>query len=317
MKGSKIYDDIFNAVKQLEPGNPLAEAKDRKGILVRHQRAEWIQLQDGTVAALALSPGMMYYRGECRQFPKTYPNIYRKSKEDQVIWGVKRCDFELFLLEVPEIKDRIKYNGKVDLLALAQHYGFPTNMLDITNDIVIAAYFATHDRNPVTGRMEPVREGIGRLFWMPALLTDDGRPNIRIFGDQSFRRPLSQCGYGLEMAEGEDLQETCGYIEFRQSGEMGELMDRCFDGEDLVYPPEQITLIGKAIQEAEAVTSFGISRYSEECGMMEDEVRETVRAAGLYIVDAPLFHPMTLPEIPNAQPMAAFGGAMRPAMIIG
>ena len=61
MGDSKLYEDIFEAVRQLEPFNPLPLCKHRGGILQRHMRAQLLGLGDGTYAAIPVGPNFLFY----------------------------------------------------------------------------------------------------------------------------------------------------------------------------------------------------------------------------------------------------------------
>lgn len=292
MTDSKIYSDIFEAVHQLEPSCPLCECKSKGGTLQHYQQLTVIGLEDGSITAVPLSPGMIYYRGENKLYDSCRPNLYRYSDAwEREIWQIRTCDFELFLLEHKEIKCRMQTREKVDLLALAQHYGFPTHMLDVTNDIVVAAYFATHKYDPVTMRMETETEGTGRLRWMLGMVGKDCEHPIRVFGDQYFARPRLQSGFGVEMKEDEDFATFSGHIEFKQSAEMSRIMDQAFDGMNLFFPDEQIEQVAKQIQRENVVTRMGIERYAEKSGKEAEELIQMVKGRGIYVVDAPLCHP--------------------------
>ena len=203
-------------------------------------------------------------------------------------------------METDEIQRRLREHEKVDLLALAQHYEFPTKMLDITSDIVVAAYFATHEMDPVTRTMIPVKEGVGRLFYFHGIYEQGENAKLRVFGDQFFCRPINQCGFGYVMEETEDFQKTSSYVEFNQKYEMNQLLGNVINGAELIYPQEQIVVVAETIRNADAVTSHGIRRYAEQSGLREEELCEIVRKEGLYIVDAPLFHAATLKPWANA-----------------
>ena len=301
MGDSKLYEDIFEAVRQLEPSNPLPLCKDRGGILQRHMRAQLLGLGDGTYAAIPVGPNFLFYRGEKERYPSSKPNYYRiPVGPKRIVSDIKKCDFELFLLETDEIQRRLREHEKVDLLALAQHYEFPTKMLDITSDIVVAAYFATHEMDPVTRTMIPVKEGVGRLFYFHGIYEQGENAKLRVFGDQFFCRPINQCGFGYVMEETEDFQKTSSYVEFNQKYEMNQLLGNVINGAELIYPQEQIVVVAETIRNADAVTSHGIRRYAEQSGLREEELCEIVRKEGLYIVDAPLFHAATLKPWANA-----------------
>ena len=105
------------------------------------------------------------YRGEPKQYDSCKASIYRNQEEDSFILDELRfIEFKNILLQFPQIKHEIEGDANVDILALAQHYELNTNLLDLTTEPEIAAYFATHQW--INGVAEPVKSGIGciRVF---------------------------------------------------------------------------------------------------------------------------------------------------------
>ena len=141
----KVYDDIFEAIHELEPSNPVYNCKAYGGSMVRHQMATLLQMPDGSVGAFILNPSMQYYRGENDIYPTCKANLFRiKDKEDRIVEQIKAEDFILFLKDCPENNMWLNQYSRVAYTALAQHYDFATDMLDVSNDIIVAAFLATH-----------------------------------------------------------------------------------------------------------------------------------------------------------------------------
>ena len=107
------------------------------------------------------------YRGQNRYFPNCVPSLYRKPKEYtekewKVISRVRTAEFMWILIKHPVVRE-LQSRIVVDLVPLAQHYGFPTEYMDITNNKWVAAFFAVtqFDDDTYTPVDEQFEEGVG------------------------------------------------------------------------------------------------------------------------------------------------------------
>ncbi|MDO5573752.1 MAG: FRG domain-containing protein [bacterium] len=293
------YNNIFEAIRAFEPSHAVLQCMEHGGLMIRSQRFDLIDMGDGKIAALSFGPNMgTFYRGEKSQFLTCKPNLYRyQDRNNRIVSGVKTCDFILYLKEDPTMQEWEKNDQIVDYRALAQHYDFPTDMLDITSDIMVAAFFATHSYNSIIGRFVPVKDGIGRLRRYNGFL---GMPEnrIRTFGMQPYGRPGFQNGYGLVMEEKEDFSNMSLTVEFEQDPEMNERFSNSVPGQDMFFPPEPvIQQVAFLIKNTNVSTNKAISLYCRETGEEQDRVVCMLKERGISVVDAPLAHPLLKPII--------------------
>lgn len=81
---------------------------------------------------------------------------------------------------------------EIDAPALCQHYGLPTPYMDFTENLLVAAFFATHSHR--TGAWEPCSTGNGVLYLLDV---DAARTDDQLFyeiGYQPLPRPYAQKG---------------------------------------------------------------------------------------------------------------------------
>lgn len=283
----KVYDDIFEAIHELEPGNPIYNCKAYGGSMIRHQIATLLKMSDGSVGAFILNPSMQYYRGENDIYPTCKANLFRiKDKEDRIIEQIKAEDFILFLKDCPENDMWLKQYGRIDYTALAQHYDFATNMLDVSNDIIVAAFFATHYFDKEKLQYVVKSEGEGRIRWTFGLPEPEGR--IHFIGLQPFARPGRQSGYGIFMSEDDDFAKMGGSLRFRQNYEMNMKFSRSILQGEMFLPFEHIMQFVKIMKDSPCVTSMAVQQYCKEHKAAEEDIRQILEKKKIMIVDVPV-----------------------------
>ena len=95
----------------------------------------------------------IWFRGHSKKDYKLEPTIFRPKSE---IDGKKNyynetSIFTLSSLRLPEYKD--KYKSNFDWLCLLQHYDVPTRLLDWTESILVALYFAVKSNKDADGEL--------------------------------------------------------------------------------------------------------------------------------------------------------------------
>ena len=309
MSSLQMFDNVFEAVHMLDPGNPMYECRDGNSMLQQCHQFKTIRMEDGTCCNLL--PSLNLYRGENKRYRHCRPTLYRYPLSQQHIWQIKECDFELFLLSSKDIQQAIHDGHRVNLVAIAQHYGFPTAMLDVTCDIVVAAYFATHRYDPHTDEMMSVDYGIGRIRQTVAI-----GDKVVVFGDQLFRRPGRQGGYGYTLLPNEDFSDMSSCVEFKQSAKVNKIFEGMLNGTGIFFPQEQLTVVAELIKNAAAVTLEGIKRYAARSGISSKRLMNLVKKNGIAVVEAQLCHPDILWEPWNSFRVQQKSDEVRPCFFI-
>lgn len=85
-----------------------------------------------------------FYRGERKKYPSVLSSLYQIRKPDgEVVVRLERALIEEARTRFPEIvKD---CDDNVEMLLKFQHYGLPTRLLDVTQNPLVALYFACND----------------------------------------------------------------------------------------------------------------------------------------------------------------------------
>ena len=275
----KIFDDVFEAMRRLEKSNPLLNLKDReeKGSLQRNLRFNLMEMPDGTIGAFPQNMMLRFYRGEHDDFDAKYPcvpSIYRATKSEEknpdksrikdviLIDNLKITEFELVAREFPQVKYAIQDGCNVDFMALAQHYELNTNLLDMSCDIAVAAFFATHTYDPIHEEYHIKTAGIGclRVYMADYICSKADLDIFRLIGLQPFQRPGVQCAFALRMNKGENFSEFSGKALFRQNPKWNRKIHEAFyqNGKNILTPPEDIKEAAASIKKANWVSRMAV-----------------------------------------------------------
>jgi hypothetical protein len=185
---------------------------------ITHER---VHSDNGEITTVpALKPNF-FFRGQSRAYPRLVPSLYqsfpelsaktlspetvlqRKDDGHRVIATNPHYSREfdrayvfsrLKCIEVGELLQANfqEFPREIDAPALCQHYGLPTPYMDFTENLLVAAFFATHRLR--AGVWEPCATGSGVLYLLDV---DAARNDNQLFyeiGYQPLPRPFAQKG---------------------------------------------------------------------------------------------------------------------------
>lgn len=188
----------------------LRANKKVNGMFPIEQKAptfEW--LDDGGENEGVIIPSMNYvndlsvYRGQNTRYQPCVSSLLRGKRcdADLFIYKIKMAEFQALLDSNPLTNLSKKYGLKVNVEALAQHYGLETIHLDVTHSLDVAAFFACCKLEGDS--WIPMRDGVGVFY---RLL---GIPNhtFEIVGPQIYPRPKEQLAESVRVDIGEDFEK--------------------------------------------------------------------------------------------------------------
>ena len=245
-----------------------------------------------------------FFRGENRIYPSSIPSLNRKlmhitSKEDKELYrSVSNLRMYQFFKLIWNIHIVPYWEAKlceVNYKALAQHYGFETSLLDLTNDFTTALFFATCYYDNTDNKFYPLTKDMikrseetryGMLFHSPNWRLDwfsgAGYINAMVnntmkelkepctidsgkldgcalqIGYQPLMRCHSQNAYVFPMRESEPLQMNNKFEKWRfeQTEELSNYVYEMMDCGRKVYPEEGITSISDIIKKIQESNIF-------------------------------------------------------------
>lgn len=223
------------------------------------------------------------FRGESQVYKKSLPSLNRKiqGKSDdekllyQAIADMRVTQLAKFIWKINVVPFWEAKLSDVNYKALAQHYGFDTNYLDLTNDVRVALFFATCKYIPETDIYRPLTKEeceerqYGVIFHTPDWRVDyfNGTNSIRLISQMGPRmdqllniedgscdgvafqiglQPLVRChyqsGYILPMINDAPLQDDWQYekLHIKLTPELSERAFQMMDEGRKVFPNEGI-----------------------------------------------------------------------------
>lgn len=243
------------------------------------------------------------YRGQTVRYATCEPSILRGVPSDE--WQIKArlilerfrvAELELVLREHPFKAVVDKRGFHVDYHGLAQHYGIPTSLLDLTSSVEVAAFFAVARWDRDSESFQPMETGTGVMYrfdW-----TAFGPGYAKFFEPVGFGpglRPARQHAWTFRLRPGVDFQNVphVSAFEFAHSkAASAELFDK-FNGGAWLYPPDCLASLVEKLRDLPFVTMHAIRYATKQNGQPTEEIEPSAEKAahflnatlGLEIVD--------------------------------
>lgn len=264
----------------------------------------------------ALMPGPEFsprvYRGQNKRYERTVASLFRQANETE--WfaaSVQILEFGLYVMNHPgtvTITERTigGLKGFVDWTAQGQHYGIPTEYLDVTRNREVAEFFArcrpTVDSDP-TQPWEVVPEsGYDAVLYtvdLKQLINSSDSDIVAPMGPSPLPRAYRQAAAGLRL-KGTDFcslpsvtQEMLPY-----SRERAETLLTQFEGGAFLFPNDGLSRIARAILTDKIFTADAVKAARRMVGrpFSLSEISTRLSKAGYRIIktqpkiDANLFN---------------------------
>ena len=251
----------------------------------------------GNRMAAAPMPMSPLFRGESEFHVKCLPSLFRKewTPLQKLERQIQLEDFRLMLQVNPEIKEMEEGGLEVNYNGLAQHYGIETNILDLTNSFLVAAFFATTTYDFLADVYRPIQHMVsqGVIYFFPsgAFMNFGFDAPIWPIGMEALRRPGEQRGFGVEMdAQHKDLNLYMGAHMFRfwHTPKASMRIWQMTQGGGILFPYDPMTEKVRNIRKYRIYSEEGLLRAyekTEELKLSLDEARTELINNGCSFVD--------------------------------
>lgn len=255
-----------------------------------------------------LKDRLFLFRGQSESwYPECVPGKWRKDSDgnipDTIIPELKSLELELMLADYPAVKllegglhlFNEDFYFAVNYGGISQHYGNPTEFLDLTSQMEVAKFFAVTSYNKHEDRYEKYTgNDIGVLYYYrlepDSFIKKEGRQHqLSTIGRQPFMRSGNQHGYLLEMQLGQDFNKLkeVGAVYFRHDSSLtNRIFEESLHGEK--YKPTE--LLGTKWFERSKVKEISNRTVKEYChrnNLSRSKAEKRVRAAGYKITSKP------------------------------
>jgi hypothetical protein len=249
---------------------------------------------------------MQVYRGQTQEYKSCLPSLGRaKTPEEQLLALCRNIAFEDALAEHPFVRlaEQSAFLGNslfIDKEGLAQHYGLPTHMLDVSSNFDVASFFATCAWNREKRLHEPVidakHHGIIYRLTPSAIDPSGDFGNFHIVGWQPLSRPEQQRASALRMKSGQDFNEipSIECFRFRHRARASVRIWKAFDEGRELFPADAAAELAIQAEALQQFTRAQIDRAWErlekwtEASFFAEKRLVVERSCNLYEVESPI-----------------------------
>lgn len=213
---------------------------------------------------------MYMYRGQTKDYGTCQPSVERLEKiPSQLLAFCRNVAFEQALGDHPFVKvvEETKFFNNflyVDKKGLAQHYGLSTDLVDVTSNFDVAAFFAVCKWNNQINQYLPVRSEsnpgviyrlIPILFQCKEFLGEDDSM-FSYVGWQPLHRPEQQRACGVRLTKGQDFGKlpSVQKFHFRHNAAISERIWHSFDQGRTLFPADPAAELAKQALELTCFT---------------------------------------------------------------
>ncbi len=233
------------------------------------------------------------YRGQTTRYPTCQASLLRAAPDDE--WQIKAlltlerfrvAELELVLREHPFKAVVDKRGFHVDHHGLAQHYGIPTSLLDLTSNVEVAAFFAVARWDREAALFRPMETGTGVMYRFDWAAFGPGY--AKFFEPVGFGpglRPARQHAWTFRLRPGVDFQKVphVSAFEFNHSKAASLEMFERFDGGAWLYPPDCLASLVEKLRDLPFVTMHAIRHSAKQDGQRPEDVEPGAERAAHFL----------------------------------
>lgn len=235
------------------------------------------------------------FRGQNKIYEKFIPSAKRLQVEtDKCIEYIKKQEFLDLFKRTPYYSRCRKFRVldcvyDFDFEALAQHYGFISDYIDITRNLNIALFFAYCKYNG-DGLYEPILDFSGydpvlyvsNVYW----IHKDSLGKIKIIGFQAALRPLKQCAMALDVRNDDDFIKYFNCYHLPKDPEISNYIYNTMNGGKFIFPDDIVSKLAKNVMENKQLQEKFFDEWcSTNAKFDRDEVSKAILNLGYTFTD--------------------------------
>lgn len=231
------------------------------------------------------------YRGQNKYHKPCLSSFDRpdKSTNEKIINELKKIEFIEFIKTHPIINylENLKIldcTFDTNYEELAQHYGFLTRHIDLTNDENIAMFFATTEYDLDNRCFKIIKSEENRIGILYTLMYDSIKSRVNIIGGQAIERPHMQRAFSINMYPSEDFNNIGSHKkDIKITTELSEKYFNMFDGGKKLMPDDSLTQKIYEIQDKQSISLKAVEIYLKETNKSLDNLKVILLENGYTI----------------------------------
>ncbi len=183
----------------------------------------------------------------------------------------------------------LNYNYEVDLEAVAKHYNYQSDYLDITRNIMVAYFFAYTYLDRVKNQVLPIEDFdkysptlyVGNLKELYAAVPE----SVQKIGFQPMLRPKVQQAMSINVSQNADtIKGLFKKIELPKSPIVARNIYSQFEGGKFIFPSDYMSRCAVQIREHGTLQEEMIEKYCDETGTDRNWLRGEYRKMGFELI---------------------------------
>ena len=280
----QVFDNVLSVFSFLE----------KKGWMIKfggRPSFEAMTMNDGQVTLVPM-PTTPLFRGQNCFYPTCKPTLYRKRFSDleQIEFDIQIENLKSILEQHPDVQEMRLQGLRPNYMGIAQHYGLKTPILDLTNDALVAAFFATTEC--VEGKYRPIvtEHENGVIYFLPFESMLPENDVIMPIGLEVLPRPAEQGAYGYTLAPNEDLNEKCNLrFLFKHNAKVSEQICEWTNNGATLFTNDPMVDKIENIKKRRLYTDTSLKIVAQKRGIMDVEtLKSALESVGCqFVVESP------------------------------
>lgn len=292
--------EVLEYLSAIENANMRKNLRDGGGMQDMFREGKYIEVSDQAWTNIPkLYPcsqsTFTLMRGQSDYHKMCYPSLYRPQMkmtdaDSFLISRLQASEFIAVMVAHPVVQ-ALNRICKVEFMAVAQHYGFPTEYIDITNQKWVAVFFAC--TKYINGTYIPYNPGkekkIGVVYVENLSVGSMSPSNVKALGFHYFERPTRQNAMVYQMKKGEnfDLEPFFRRIVFRHDAAASKFVYKMAYNQLRYFPKDCWADIANQIRKSDYPLSKSAIDISRHFGVTQtdDEIYDILRQYKMAYTD--------------------------------